>query len=106
MEGFLWTCVLISCPIHLALSSHFFISLSDMGTGIDSEFRFIDPTPTVERRRTDRSIMRKNLYEIDLKNAPGYPGRYLEHFSKLRSCNSLRFGPRDRESIVEAGLSS
>jgi len=39
------------------------------------------------------SIMRKMLCEIDLEKAQGYPGRYLEHFSKLRSCNSLRRMP-------------
>jgi len=39
------------------------------------------------------SSMRKMLCEIDLEKAQGYPGRYLEHFSKLRSCNSLRIMP-------------
>ena len=39
------------------------------------------------------STMRKMLCEIDLEKAQGDPGRYLEHFSKSRSCNNLRRMP-------------
>ncbi len=45
--------------------------------------------------------MRKMLCEIDLEKAQGYPGRYLEHFSKMNRAPAYA---ECRELVAKLGL--